>query len=145
MRPREGDPVIIFQDNQVFLTQDHTYPLYGKEITEGEGEGSYQFLFSIDGQKYFLALEPSAAGRAGLEAYPVRHLRDLRPMHLALRAIRPGICTPGTRITGSAEDAGPEWNPERMRESWYALPAIIRYIPGSTPALSWRFMMGTGC
>ena len=38
--PREGDPVIIFQDNQVFLTQDHTYPLYGKEITEGEGEGS---------------------------------------------------------------------------------------------------------
>lgn len=81
--PREGDPVIIFQDNQVFLTQDHTYPLYRKEITEGEGEGSYQFLFSIDGQKYFLALEPSAAGRAGLEAYPVRHLRDLRPMHLA--------------------------------------------------------------
>ena len=109
--PREGDPVIIFQDNQVFLTQDHTYPLYGKEITEGEGEGSYQFLFSIDGQKYFLALEPSAAGRAGLEAYPVRHLRDLRPMHLAFAAIQPGICTPGTRITGSAE----MWVPDGTR------------------------------
>ena len=103
--PREGDPVIIFQDNQVFLTQDHTYPLYGKEITEGEREGAYQFLSSIDGQKYFLALELPPRAAPAWKRIPSGIFGICVPCIWPLRAIRPGICTPGTRITGSAEDA----------------------------------------
>ena len=43
--PREGDPVIIFQDNQVFLTQDHTYPLYGKRSQKAKGKDRTSFCF----------------------------------------------------------------------------------------------------
>ncbi len=78
--PQTGDPVIIFEGNQVFLTEDEGYPAYqGKPGTEER----YQFLFAIDGQKYFLALGGDVPEKQGLKPCTVRHLRDLRPMHLA--------------------------------------------------------------
>lgn len=79
--PEEGDWVIIFQGNQVFLTEEQTYPAYQK--AEEGTEEKYQFLFSIDGEKYFLSLEPGEGERLGLKPYPIRHVRNLRPMHLA--------------------------------------------------------------
>lgn len=80
--PNKEDTIIIFEENQVLLNREHTYPSR-EELGEAGNAGNYQFLFAIDGQKFFLAMDGLAEAMENLEAYPVRSIRNLRPMHLA--------------------------------------------------------------
>ena len=43
--PREGDPVIIFQDNQVFLRRIIHIPFMGKRSQKAKGKDRTSFCF----------------------------------------------------------------------------------------------------
>lgn len=89
--PQPKDTILLFRGNQVYLTPKETYPTLHDLVSAGL-TAEYQFLFSIDTQRFFLAILPSGeeelllnrlCSSGVLAAYATRHIRSLRPMHLA--------------------------------------------------------------
>lgn len=86
--PSPEDFILIFQDNQIMLTANLSYPSLKQLPASYPAE--YLFLFAIDTEKFFLALPSRASALPASfpvpETFlwqPIRQLRDLRPMHLA--------------------------------------------------------------
>lgn len=88
--PSSNDVIIFFHENKVLLTSRQTYPLY-KQLECTASKFHFTFLFTIDTQKYYLAdltedtVEAflSSCGTISLSFYPIRHIRNLKPMALA--------------------------------------------------------------
>lgn len=77
--PSGEDAAAVFHDGQILLTADRDFPVISELICPEDTE--YQFLFSIDGRRYFLVTFTGSYPQAdGLSFCPVRTLRELRPM-----------------------------------------------------------------
>lgn len=89
--PSSNDTVILFHRQNLYLTFEQTYPLYG-DLDFSKVSANFIFLFAIDTQKYYLADIPENEADSFysdqctnkfLFSYPVRHLRNMRPMALS--------------------------------------------------------------
>lgn len=91
-RPADADFVIFFSERKLFCRTgkgELRFPTYGELA---DRSGLFRYLFSIDGEGFYLALERECVPKAppvweGWELTPLFSLQRLQPRHLAFAAL----------------------------------------------------------
>ncbi len=85
------DKILIFRNNEVFLKSDGSeelFPEYGElEEAYSIDSDSFKYIFSIDGSRYFLYINPVEDVLQGLTHSPVNIFRTLKPGYEAFAGI----------------------------------------------------------